>query len=125
MTITNKNVEKWLKMIGSERLYEMVETYPENELDGRSEIQLFADELSYLISCYEEDGNFLRDDLEECKEVLRETKNGKVIPVNARTFKPIYRPHTIEFAKSIVNRYRRMKYRYQKLNESGVYGKWL
>lgn len=127
MLVTDKNVKKWLKAIGSERLYEMVETYPENELDGRSEIQLFADELSYLISCYNEDGNYWRDDLEYCKEVLRITKNGKVIPIDSRTFKPLrgYWPHDIETAKSFVNTYRRMSYRYQKLNEAGIYGKWL
>ena len=125
MIITDKNIKKWLKAIGSEQLYEMVETYPENELDGRSEIQLFADELSYAISCYEEDGHVWRDDLEECKEVLRRTKNGKVIPVNIQTLKPVYRPSDIEIAKSVVNEYRRMKYRYQKLNEAGICGKWL
>lgn len=125
MIITDKNVKKWLKAIRSEPLYKTIESYPENEREGRSDIQFFADELSYAISCYEEDGHVWHDDLEECKEILRRTKNGKVIPVYTRTLKPIYRPHDIEIAKSVVNEYRRMIYRYKKLNDAGIYGKWL
>ena len=125
MKITNKDVKKWLKAIRSEQLYEMVENYPEDELDGRSEIQLFADELSYAISCYEEDGHVWRDDLEDAREILQVTKYGKSIPINMRTFKPVYRPSEIQIAKDTVNEYRRMKYRYQKLKESGIYGRWL
>ena len=126
MKITDKNVKKWIKAIGSEQLYEMVEGYPENELDGRSEIQLFTDELSYAISNYEEDGHVWHDDLEDARELLRETKNGKVIPVDPRTFKPRrgYWPSDIESAKNTVNEYRRMKYRYKKLNEAGYFGRW-
>lgn len=123
MKITDKNVKKWLKAIGSEELEEMLETYPEDELDGRTEIQLFTDELSYAISCYEEDGHVWKDDLEESREILRDTKNGKIMPYTY-DFRPIYRKSDIESAKRTVNEYRRMKYRYQKLNEAGYYGRW-
>ena len=127
MKITDKNVKKWLKAIDSGELYEMVESYPEDELDGRTEIQLFTDELSYAISMYEEDGCVWKDDLEDARELLRETKNGKVIPLDPRTLKPRrgYWPSDIESAKHTVNEYRRMRYRYQKLNEAGYYGRWL
>ena len=124
MKITDKNVKKWIKAIGSEQLYEMVEGYPENELDGRSEIQLFTDELSYAISNYEEDGHVWHDDLEESREILRATKNGKVIPYTY-DFRPVYRKSDIENARNTVNEYRRMKYRYQKLKEAGYFGRWV
>lgn len=126
MKITDKNVKKWLKAISCEELEEMLETYPEDEIDGRSEIELFTDELSYAISCYEESGHCWNEDLEQSRELLRETKNGKVIPLDPRTLRPKYgyKPNDIDAAKRTVNEYRRMKYRYKKLREAGYYGQW-
>jgi len=104
----------------------MVDNYPDDEREGRSDIQFFADELSYAISNYNENGHCWHDDLIESRELLRETKNGKVIPLDPKTLKPCrgYRPSDIDIAKSVVNEYRRMVYRYDQLKKAGVYGRW-
>ena len=54
------------------------------------------------------------------------TKNGKCIPLDPRTLKPKYgyRPHDIASAKSTVNEYRRMLYRYEQLQKEGITGAW-
>jgi hypothetical protein len=46
MKITDTNVKKWLKAIACEELYEMVDNYPDDEREDRSDVQFFADELS-------------------------------------------------------------------------------
>lgn len=126
MKITDKNVKKWLKAIDCEELTEMVESYPEDELDGRSEIQVFTDELSYAISNYNEDGHCWHDDLLQARALLRETENGRRIPVDLETFKPRrgYMPYDIESAKHTVNEYKRMVYRYNQLKKAGYFGRW-
>lgn len=126
MTITDKNVIKWLKAIGCCALYEMIEYITDAEIDNRSDIQVFADELSYCISNYNEEGHLWQEVLQQARELMRETKNGKVIPLDHRTLKPKngYRPEDITIAKDTINEYKRMLYRYNKLRQMGIYGKW-
>lgn len=124
----DKRIQKWLDIIGCYELEERIEGIlgDENTLDGRTEMQVFADELSYCISCYNEDGHCWHDDLVQARELLRETKNGTKIPLDSRTLKPKqgYRPYDIDTAKRIVEEYKRMVYRYNQLKRAGVYGKW-
>lgn len=126
--IKDKQIIKWLEAIGCERLYDTMESHLEDEaeLDGRTELQLFVDELSYCISNYNEDGHCWHDTLEEARELMRETKNGTVIPLDSRTLKPKagYGPWDIEGAKGVINEYKRMVYRYNQLKKKGYHGKW-
>lgn len=126
MKITDKRVKRWLKAINCLELDERIEEYPEDEREGRSDIQFFADELSYALENYNEEGHCWNEDLEESRRILRETKNGKCIPLDPRTLKPKYgyRPHDIASAKSTVNEYRRMLYRYEQLQKEGITGAW-
>ena len=127
MKLTDKNVLKWLKAINCLELEEHIDYISESEVEGRNDIQVFTDELSYCISNYNEDGHIWHDDLERSKELLRETKQGTVIPYDSKTLKPKsgYRPSDIAIAKNVVNEYKRMLYRYKQLNKLGYYGKWL
>ena len=113
MKITDKKVLQWIKALDILPFTEDIEEYPEDERDGRSDIEFFTDELS--------------DELKDARRILRETKNGRVIPVDPQTFQPKYgyRELDIERAKQTVSEYSRMKYRYKKLNELGYYGYWL
>lgn len=126
MKIKDKQVLKWLKSIGCLELDERIADYPEDERDGRSDIQFFADELSYALDNYNEDGHCWHEDLEQSRELLRKTKNGKCIPLDPKTLKPKYgyRPSDIASAKNTVNEYRRMVYRYDQLKKAGIYGRW-
>lgn len=127
MTLTDAKVIKWLRAINCLELEEHIDYISDDEIDGRSDVQIFTDELSYCISNYEEDGHAWHDDLKSSKELLRKTKNGTVIPYDNRTLKPKsgYRPSDIAAANSVVNEYNRMLYRYKQLNKLGYYGKWL
>lgn len=126
MRIKDKQVLKWLKSIGCLELDERIADYPEDEREGRSDIQFFADELSYALDNYNEDGHCWHEDLEQSRELLRKTKNGKCIPLDPKTLRPKYgyRPSDIESAKNTVNEYRRMVYRYNQLMKAGIFGKW-
>lgn len=126
MNITDKKALKILKRASSSLLDEFVEEYPEKERDGRSDLEFIADEISYHISCYNEDGHVWKDDLEEAREKLRETKNGKFIPLDAKTMKPKhgYWPSDIDIAKSTVNEYKRLVRLLKELQNEGIYGWW-
>ena len=125
MKITDTEVLKELNRVNSFDLEEDLETYPEDERDGRTDLQMLADEVSYILSCYQEDGHVLCDSLEESKEILRRTKNGKVIPLWKSTLKPVYRESQIQTSRDIINEHRRLQSLYKRLQARGLCGKWL
>lgn len=124
MTITSKEVQRQLKIVNSCELEEMLDCYPENERGGRSDIQMLADEAGYLLSMFNEEGTAHNDDLTDARELLRETKYGREIPLNEKTLKPVYRPSEIQTAKDIVNEYARLTNLLIRLRRKGVHSKW-
>lgn len=123
MNITNKDALRELKIVKCYELDESIESYPEDERDGRSDMQILADEVSWRLSLYGED-TCTGGDYEEAKEILNETKYGKVIPLNPHTLKPKYTPSRIQSAKDSVNEHRRLRACMDRLNKKGYYGKW-
>lgn len=122
--------EKAIKMLMKARLYdveESIDTYPENERDGRDDFQMLADEAGYIYSCYFEGGHVNNDALYGARELLRETKYGKVIPIDSRTFRPKrgYYQSDIQDAKDIVNAFNRLERFVNRLEKLGYYSKWL
>lgn len=107
MKITDKWVLKELERMGDMVLIDDIEQYPDDERDGRSDIEFFANEVSYLVSLYHENGHDWCDSLKEAKDILRKTKNGKVMPASPVTFepKPEYSPGRVEWAKEFVKEY--------------------
>lgn len=124
MKITDEAILKELKRVRSYELNESVESYPDDERDGRTDEQVVADELSYILSGFNEEGNALYDDLTESRRILRETKNGKVMPLYQSTLTPLYSKSRIQSCKACVNEYNRLKSFMKRLNERGIYGKW-
>lgn len=124
MKFTDKDALNEMKKIRSGELYEWISEYPENERDGRSDMQVLADELSYMISCFEENGHGMHDDLEWAREVLRDTKNGKVMPLWGESLRPMYRPSDITNAKSLINEVRRLKSGMKRIQDKGFIGAW-
>ena len=59
MNITDKEVLKELKRVRSGELEDSVFDYPENDRDGRSDMQVLTDELSWILSNFKEDGHVL------------------------------------------------------------------
>lgn len=124
MKITDKDVLKELKRVNSFDLDEDMKSYPEDERDGRSDMQMLADEVSYILSCYYEGGHVHCESLEESKRIIRETKNGKQIPLWTSTLKPVYKPSDIQIARDCINEHRRLQNLMKRLNKKGFYGKW-
>lgn len=125
MKLTDPYVLKQLKIVNSGELYEMLEEYPEDERDGRSDIQMLADEAGWLLNRFNSDETGHNFDLIEAREILRETENGKVIPLEDWTWKFKYQPWKIQRCKDIVNEYKRLNNLIARLKEKGVYSQWL
>lgn len=126
MKITDKWVLKELDKLNDGMLRENIECYPEDERDGRSDIEVFADEVSYLVSLYHGEGHILEDEYKEAKKLLRETQNGKIIPISASTFRPLpgYNKTDIEEAMEKVRIHDALRAELRKLQKRGVYGAW-
>lgn len=119
MKITDKEAKKQLKMIGFMELSESIETYPEEERNGRTDLEIILQEAEYFLDMYDEDTVYY-EDLEQAKEFLRESKNGKIIPC-WNTLPPMPKFSTIEFeikvqeARNSINDYKRLKAGVQRL----------
>lgn len=124
MKITDKRALHQLRIVNCCELDESVESYPESERDGRSDLQFVADEISYFASCYDEDGHCWHDDLAQSRRILAETENGKVMPLSMRSLRPKYRESEIMAARNTVNEYRRFKNAVKRLANMGYYGRW-
>ena len=126
MNITDEKAKQILKKVDSLILMEAIDEYPENERDGRTDLEFIADEISYQISCFNEDGHDWKDDLADARRKLRETKNGKFIPIDPTTFKPKYGYYYSDImnAKALVAEYKRLVNALKKLQKSDIYGFW-
>ena len=122
MRITDKEALREMRLIHDGELYDSVQDYPEDERDGRSDLQFIADEVSYIISCFNEHGHCNNEALEWAKEVLKDTKNGKVIPYE--NLIPLYKKGDVTRARDIINTYRRYNNSMKRLNAKGYYGQW-
>lgn len=125
MKITDKEVLKELKTVRCFDLEESLRTYPDDEVEGRSEMQMLADECSYILGNYAEYGHVFHEDLEWARMVLRVTNNGKHIPLWTSTLQPKYRPSDIQNARNVINEHKRLKNLMKRLNAKGYYGKWI
>lgn len=126
MKITDSKALQIIKRASSSLLEEFIEEYPENERDGRSDLEFIADEISYHVSCYNEDGHVWKDDLKEAREKLKRTQNGKIQLLDVKTLQPKYGywPSDIENAKNIVAEYNRLVRQLKNLQKMGYYGFW-
>lgn len=124
MKITDSAVLKELKRVRSFELEESIASYPDNERDGRSDMQVLADECSWILSNYAEDGHVLHDDLEEAKEIIRKTKNGKVMVLWKDSLKPVWSKSRIETARASINEFKRLQNLLKRLNANGYHGQW-
>lgn len=125
MKITDREALRQLKIVNCGELEEMLDTYPENERESRSDLQMIADEAGYLHGLFAETDTGHWEALEEAREIMRETKNGTVTPFYISTLKPVYKKHQIADAKALINEYRRLGNLIKRLNKMGVYSKWL
>ena len=113
MIITDKEVLKELKRVRCMDLEESIETLPEDEVNGRSDKRVLQDELEYLLSLYDEGGTCHSEDLERARDLIKETRGGKIPCYNTFPPTPKYSPvrlkMELEKARNTVNEYNRLK----------------
>lgn len=110
MKITDNEVLRQLKIVRCIDLENSIRDLPEDEVNGRTDLQILMDELEYLLSLYEECGTCHREDLEQAREFLKETKNGKEIPFKyLMKYSKTGIDNRIKDAKGCINEYNRLK----------------
>lgn len=111
MKITDKEVLKQLRIVRCCDLEANIINTSEDEIEGRSDMQILKDELEYLLSLYDEGGTCHSEDLEQAKEFIRETKNGKQFKLDINDPVRSIKRAQIRFeqAKNTVNEYNRLK----------------
>lgn len=126
MKLTNKTALSIYNRLKVAELVESIDDYPESQRDGRDDLQFLADEISYFRSMFEEDNTIFKESLDNARALLRETKNGKVIPLDPKTFQPKrgYKPYNIEDAKYVVAQYKQLQYYEKRLKDMGYYGSY-
>lgn len=108
MKITDKAVLRELKKVRSMELEENLETFPEEERDGKSDMEIFCDEVYYLIDMYIEPGTRQYNDLKWAREIMKKTRRGTIIPVDGN-FIPKYSKCDVDLASEITNEVKRLK----------------
>lgn len=124
MVFTDKEAIKRLEKLRVLEVEESIDVYPEDERDGRSDMQMLADEAGYILSLFEEDEHAYNDALRESRYILNRTKYGKAIPISPITLKPVYMSSDIWSSKEIVNAYNRLKRFVKRMAEDGYYSRW-
>lgn len=109
MVITDPEAIKVLRRANSDVIYEMVYTYPDDEIDDQSDLDIVLDEISYLVWKYEDDGTLQYEDLQYSNQILKDTNNGKSNKVLLPSFDFKYSESDIANAKETVAEYKRLK----------------
>lgn len=119
MKITDKEVLKQLKIVRCSELEVNIINTSEDEVEGRSDMRILKDELEYLLSLYDEGGTCHSEDLEQAREYIKETKNGKQFKLDANDPVRSIKRAQIRFkqAKNTVNEYNRLKSLEKRLKE--------
>lgn len=84
--------------------------------DNRTDMEILKEELDYLLEMYEDKGTWQNEEYTHAKKLLKETQNGKVIPLDIVTFKPKIPMSDIERARDIVAEKERLKALKRKIN---------
>lgn len=86
MEIKDKEVLKHLKEVNSSELSEYVRTFPEEELEDKSEMDVLKGELDYLLEKYSDPDVWHCKELKEAKKFLKETNDGKSFSLDIALF---------------------------------------
>ena len=111
MKLTDKEVLRQIKMARCGELEENIREISEDEIEGRSDMQVLKDELAYLLDLYEDEGTGHSEDLTQARKFIRETKNGKQFKLDINDpVRSIKRSESrFEQAKNLINEYNRLK----------------
>ena len=120
MKLTDTAAIKALKKVRIYELEEMIDNYPENERNGRTDWDMVANEAGWLLDSYNSQDTVRHDDIEEAREILSKTRYGTVPAFSYYSGKP-YKDYEIQSAKDRVNEYNRLTRFVARLKKMGLY----
>lgn len=109
MKFTDEKAKKIFNRIKCDEVSESIETFQEEERDGRTDLEIINEEVDYFLEMFEEDGTVFSEELENAKAVMKETENGKYIPLRLYDLKPKYAKWEVEACKRTISEYRQLK----------------
>lgn len=121
MKLTDTEAIKALKKVRCGDLEQMIEDYPEDERDGRTDWEMIANEAGWLLDGFHDYDHANHEALEDAKECIRRTQNGKVMPLSVVTLKPVYQPYEVRDARDLINMVNRLTRFVQRLKAMGLY----
>ena len=119
MKLTDKKAIMALKRANIGELCDMVADYPDDEVDGRSDWEMIANEAGYLLDSFNSFDTVRNEDLREAKEIIYRFRSGRMLYwSNGR---PMWDQLDLETAKNTVNEYNRLKSFVARLKKMGLY----
>lgn len=121
MKLTDKQAIKALKAARVYDLERMIEDYPEDERDGRTDWDMIANEAGWMLDAMNEDENANHEALLEAREVIRLTKNGTVFPGLLTSAQLKTWEYRVQDARDYISMYNRLTRFVKKLKGMGLY----
>ena len=121
MKLTDKGAIDALRKVRIYDLERMIDDYPEDERDGRTDWDMIANEAGWLLDGFREDGHANREALEEAKDLIRETKNGTVFPGLLTSIQLKSCEIKVKDARDLINMVKRLERFVEKLKGMGLY----
>ena len=114
MKLTDPEAIKALNRVNIEELHEMVVNYPQDDVDGRTDWEMIANEAGWLLDSYNSSDTVRNEDLQDAREFIREY-NRNNLPVWGNGYS------RIEDARRTVNEYNRLVRFVNRLKKMGLY----
>ena len=121
MKLTDKEAIKALKAARIYDLERMIEDYPEDERDGRTDWDMIANEAGWLLDAMNEEENANHEALKEARQIISQTRNGTVFPGALTSVRVDTWRHRVRDAREYVNMYSRLVRFVKKLKGMGLY----
>lgn len=111
MKFTNKAVIKAFEESGLIWLMDRAEDIKDDEINGQSDAEIAWETVDYHLYWYKEKDADEWHELRSARKLLKETDDGKRIPIIAWTWeiKEGYRPSDIKHAREVIKEYESMK----------------
>lgn len=119
--LTDPEAIKALRKVRIYDLEQMIDDYPEDERDGRTDWDMIANEAGWLLDGFREDGHANREALEEAKDLVRQTQNGKVFPGLLTSIQLQSWRIKVQDARDLINMVNRLERFVKKLKGMGLY----
>ena len=119
MKLTDEKAIKALRRVRIYELEEMIESYPESDIDGRNDWEMIANEAGWLLDSYNSYDTCRNDYLGEARDILSKTRYGTVPYLNYTG--KVYTESEIQDAKNTVNEYNRLVRFVERLKKMGLY----